>query len=95
MKFTLDTTNKTIQLDGYYTSSDITELFINNIKNIINNILKIENMDNYTIEINPSEPSSFWTKTNTHTFDTQRYTSNNTLNSDLKVVYNNILEELY
>tara|TARA_R110001606_G_C15012999_1_gene608708 strand:- start:343 stop:594 length:252 start_codon:yes stop_codon:yes gene_type:complete len=83
MKFTLDVDNKTIQIHGSFTQKDLSEIF---------NILNIKNIDEYVIETKP--PLPFWSQS--HTLNgTPTYESHTTLDNDLKVVYNNILEELY
>jgi|TARA_R110000796_G_scaffold110845_1_gene222399 hypothetical protein len=84
MKFTLDLENKTIKIHGSFTQKDLNEIF---------NVLNIEDISEYTIETTPS--TSFWLQSNTGTLGIQQYKTNNTLNGTGKVVYNNILEELY
>jgi len=96
MKFTLDVENKTIQIHGSFTQKDLSEIF---------NVLNIKNINEYIIETKPPVPLvshksltkprlPFWSQSHTSN-GTPTYELHTTLDNDLKVVYNNILEELY
>ena len=93
MKFTLDVENKTIQIHGSFTQKDLSEIF---------NVLNIKNINEYIIETKPLLPSVshkyhsplLWTQSHTSS-GIPTYELHTTLDNDLKIVYNNIREELY
>ena len=82
MKFTLDTTEKTITIEGNLTKVEMTQLF---------DILDIENIEEYAIQ---TKTPNFWFQTNTYNPDIQLYSTNNTFDNNLKVVYKNIVDSL-
>jgi|TARA_B110000444_G_C18656973_1_gene508859 hypothetical protein len=97
MKFTLDVENKTIQIHGSFTQKDLSEIF---------NVLNIKNINEYIIETKPLLPSvshksltkprlPFWSTYSSISSGTPTYELHTTLDNDLKIVYNNIREELY
>ena len=59
MKFTLDTTEKTITIEGNFTKVEMTQLF---------DILDIENIEEYTIQ---TKSPDFWFQTNTYNYTQQ------------------------
>jgi len=84
MKFTLDLKTKTIQIHGKFTKEDLTEIF---------NVLKIDNIETYTIETIKNETETYWSQDTTHTGDLEFY-QNNTGGENLSLVYKNILHTL-
>ena len=82
MKFTLDTTEKIITIEGNFTKVEMTQLF---------DILDIENIEEYTIQ---TKSPDFWYQTNTYNPDMQLYSTNNTFDNNLKVVYKNIVDSI-
>ena len=82
MKFTINTKDKTIQLEEDFTKVEISELF---------DILDIENIDEYRIL---SKTKDFWSQTNTYYAKIQSYSTDNTFDNNLKVVYKNIVDSL-
>tara|TARA_R110001592_G_scaffold83628_1_gene247690 strand:- start:743 stop:991 length:249 start_codon:yes stop_codon:yes gene_type:complete len=82
MKFTINTKDKTIQLEEDFTKVEISKLF---------DILDIENIDEYRIL---SKTKDFWLQTNTYYPKIQSYSTDNTFDNNLKVVYKNIVDSL-
>ena len=82
MIYTLDTIKKTIKINGNFTKVELDELFKS---------LNIEDIDTYIIGTTTSD---FWFQTNTYNPDIQLYSTDNTIDNNLKVVYKNIVDSL-